>query len=40
MLRVYAVHEDEPLAKPDRAAVDAEIADLTRWLGLELAWES
>ena len=35
VLRVHAVHEDEPLDATARAAVDGEIADLARWLGLE-----
>ncbi|GAA3194357.1 DNA glycosylase AlkZ-like family protein [Dactylosporangium siamense] len=33
VLRVNAVHEDEPF---DRTAVDAEIAELAAWLGLDL----
>jgi uncharacterized protein YcaQ len=37
VLRVHAVHEDEPFTGAVRAAVDAEIADLAGWLGLELA---
>lgn len=36
VLRVTAVHEDEPLTAEMRAAVDAEIADLARWLDLEV----
>ena len=36
VLRVDAVHEDEPFDDDVRAAVDAEIADLARWLGLEV----
>jgi uncharacterized protein YcaQ len=32
VLRVNAIHEDAPL---DRAAVEAELDDLARWLGLE-----
>ena len=39
MLRVYAVHEDEPWSATTRAAVDAEIADLARWLDLEVTHE-
>ncbi len=35
-LRVDAVHEDEPWDRATRAAVGAEIADLARWLDLEL----
>ena len=38
VLRVTALHEDEPFTAPVRAAVDAEIADLARWLGLEVEW--
>jgi uncharacterized protein YcaQ len=34
VLRVDAVHEDEPFDGATRAAVDAEIDDLTRWLDL------
>jgi uncharacterized protein len=36
-LRVHAVHQDVPFTKPMTEAVDAEIEDLARWLGLELA---
>ena len=36
VLRVAAVHEDEPFAPEVRAAVAAEIDDLARWLGLEV----
>lgn len=32
-----AVHEDEPFSTATRAAVDAEIDDLARWLGLPLS---
>ena len=39
MLRVYAVHEDAPFSGEQRDAVRAEIADLARWSGLEVAWE-
>jgi hypothetical protein len=35
-LRVDAVHEDEPFTPEVRAAVDREIEDLARWLGLDL----
>ena len=38
VLRVAALHEDAPFAPDARAAVDEEIADLARWLGLELEW--
>jgi uncharacterized protein len=34
VLRVTAVHEDEPFTPQVRAAVAAEIDDLARWLGL------
>ena len=36
VLRVDALHEDEPFDKKTRAAVDREIDDLAEWLGLEL----
>ena len=36
VLRVDAVHEDAPFSKAARAAVDREIDDLARWLGLEV----
>ena len=36
MLRVDAVHEDEPFDDATRAAVDAEIESLATWLGMEL----
>ena len=36
VLRVDAVHEDEPFTAQMSEAVDAEIADLARWLGLEV----
>jgi len=36
VLRVHAVHEDEPFSEEVRDAVDAEIHDLARWLGLEV----
>jgi hypothetical protein len=35
VLRVDAVHEDEPFTPQAAAAVRAEIDDLARWLGLE-----
>jgi uncharacterized protein len=35
-LRVKAVHRDVPFTKPMTAAVDREIADLARWLKLDL----
>ena len=34
VLRVDAVHEDEPLDPATRASVEAEIDDLARWLDL------
>ena len=34
VLRVTAVHEDEPFPAPVRAAVDREVDDLAAWLGL------
>ncbi|WP_244928446.1 crosslink repair DNA glycosylase YcaQ family protein [Nocardioides sp. W7] len=36
VLRVDAVHEDEPFPVDVRAAVDAEIESLAAWLGLEV----
>ena len=36
VLRVDAVHEDEPFTAAMRDAVDAEIEDLATWLGLEV----
>ena len=36
VLRVHAVHEDEPWTPDARAAVDREIDDLARWLELDL----
>lgn len=36
LLRVHAVHEDEPFTDEVRESVDAEIQDLARWLGLEV----
>jgi hypothetical protein len=38
ILRVDAVHEDEPFDPATRAAVDAEIEDLAVWLDLELVF--
>ena len=35
-LVVTAVHEDEPFSAQTREAVDAEIAGLARWLGVEV----
>ena len=40
VLRVHAVHEDEPWSADARAAVDAEIDDLARWLDLDLVRDS
>jgi len=39
VLRVHAVHEDEPFTRTQRAAVDRELRDLARWLDLDLAVE-
>ena len=36
VLRVHALHEDEPFSTTQRAAVDREVRDLARWLELEL----
>ncbi|AZS37317.1 hypothetical protein CVS47_01951 [Microbacterium lemovicicum] len=36
MLRVFAVHQDEPFTRPVAAAVRAEIEALAEWLGLEV----
>ncbi|MFB7893860.1 DNA glycosylase AlkZ-like family protein [Microbacterium sp. NPDC056044] len=36
VLRVHAVHEDEPFSEEVRTAVGDEIDDLARWLGLEI----
>lgn len=36
LLRVHAVHEDAPFSEDVRNAVNAEIGDLGRWLGLEV----
>ncbi|QBR92974.1 DNA glycosylase AlkZ-like family protein [Nocardioides euryhalodurans] len=36
VLRVDAVHEDEPWGADVRAAVDAQVEDLARWLDLEV----
>jgi uncharacterized protein YcaQ len=36
VLRVDAVHEDEPFTAEMAAAVDAEIEDLAHWLGVDL----
>lgn len=40
VLRVYAVHEDEPWSGRRRAAVDAETAALAAWLGLRVVHEA
>ncbi|MCV2392696.1 winged helix DNA-binding domain-containing protein [Actinotalea sp. M2MS4P-6] len=37
VLRVHALHEDRSLAPDERAAVEVEVADLARWLQLDLA---
>jgi uncharacterized protein YcaQ len=39
VLRVHAVHEDEPFSKAVSAGVDRELADLARWLELDLGKE-
>ncbi|MGX5769410.1 DNA glycosylase AlkZ-like family protein [Microbacterium trichothecenolyticum] len=36
VLRVHAVHEDEPFTDEVRESVDAQVEDLARWLGLEV----
>jgi hypothetical protein len=36
VLRVRAVHEDEPFTDEVRESVDAQVEDLARWLGLEV----
>ena len=36
MLRVDAIHEDEPFSKSLTAAVQRELKDLAKWLQLEL----
>ena len=38
VLRVDAVHEDEPFDRETRAAIDAQIEDLAVWLDLELVF--
>ena len=40
VLRVDAIHEDEPFGKTTAAAVRRELRDLARWLDLELALPS
>jgi len=40
VLRVHAVHEDGDWSAATRADVDAEIADLARWLELDLVRET
>jgi uncharacterized protein YcaQ len=40
VLRVDAIHEDVPFSKAMTAAVRAEIADLARWLGLDVTWSA
>jgi uncharacterized protein YcaQ len=39
VLRVHAVHEDEPFSRAVRAGVDRELADLAQWLELDLVEE-
>lgn len=36
VLRVHAVHEDEPFSRSLRAEVEEQIRDLAKWLGLEI----
>jgi uncharacterized protein len=36
VLRVAAIHQDVPFSKAATAAVDREVKDLARWLGLDL----
>lgn len=36
VLRINALHEDEPFTAGVASAVDAEVNDLARWLGLEI----
>jgi len=36
LLRIDAIHEDEPFSKAMAAAIDREIKDLARWLELDL----
>jgi hypothetical protein len=38
VLRIEAIHEDEPLTKQVARAVRAELSDLAQWLGLDPAW--
>jgi uncharacterized protein YcaQ len=38
VLRVNAIHEDEPFPKRRTAALHAELTDLAAWLGVELLW--
>jgi uncharacterized protein YcaQ len=40
VLRVNAIHQDVPFTKEMSAAIDAEIASLAAWLGLELVTRS
>jgi uncharacterized protein YcaQ len=37
VLRVHAIHQDERFDATMVAAVDNEVRDLARWLGLDLA---
>lgn len=37
VLRVVRIHEDRPFTDDERAAVEGEVDDLARWLGLEVA---
>ena len=38
VLRVNAIHQDVPFTKPMGQAINREIDDLARWLGLDLSW--
>ena len=38
VLRVSAIHQDVPFTKPMGQAINREIDDLARWLGLDLSW--
>ncbi|MBK5266669.1 MAG: hypothetical protein JJE47_04475 [Acidimicrobiia bacterium] len=37
VLKVAAVHQDQPFSRAATTAVDEEIADLAGWLGLDVA---
>ncbi|GAA4212625.1 DNA glycosylase AlkZ-like family protein [Actinocatenispora rupis] len=38
VLRIAAIHQDEPFGRAVTTAVRAEISDLADWLGLRAAW--